>query len=542
MRELERLGAEASVHVPERQDDGAANVAHAMAEFRPDWIVNVVPAVSKRQADLGGLALSTDSAPDDIVAAGGRITLRVFQALSAANLTDVTVYTVTSGAHRVVTSDEVIPAQGAIIGIARTARVEYPGVRHVLIDLDAADVKLRGPPAVPGWPRSSVRRPPAKLRSPCAATACWRLASTGSHPGRVRVRIDPDGWYVVTGGLSGVGMECARALLELGARKLVLCGRRAPRQERAEQVRRLRRQFDADIRTELVDVTSRQQVDRLFAEYSSGDRAVRGVIHAAGLIDDGIIEQMDWSRVAGVLGPKAQGGVESAPQRRRTRARSRPVRDDVLLRPACSAIPARSATPPPARSWTPWPATAGPSGCPACPWIWGPGRTSATWRATTGCSGGSKSRASDIPGSAGRRAVRGAMAAWSAGQAAILPTRWSDLDPEHHLASNPVVAELLGDRTEVSPAEPRSASAITSADILACCQEVICDVLGFDVEELGRLDLTNAGMDSLNALTIRNRLQRRLSLPLPALICFDKPTLGELVADIERRMAAHVAG
>lgn len=543
VRELERLGAEASVHVPERQDDGAANVAHAMAEFRPDWIVNVVPAVSKRQADLGGLALSTDSAPDDIVAAGGRITLRVFQALSAANLTDVTVYTVTSGAHRVVTSDEVIPAQGAIIGIARTARVEYPGVRHVLIDLDAADVKLR-------WATRVVPRLAAVIGSPPAGEVeialrgdrvlAPRLNRVTPRPGRVR--IDPDGWYVVTGGLSGVGMECARALLELGARKLVLCGRRAPRQERAEQVRRLRRQFDADIRTELVDVTSRQQVDRLFAEYSSGDRAVRGVIHAAGLIDDGIIEQMDWSRVAGVLGPKAQGAWNL----HRSAAEHAPDLDLFVMTSSSTGLFGNPGQVGHAAASAFLDALAGHRRAVGLP---GLSLDLGAWSDVGYLAGNDgllrrleKQGVGTIPGSAGRRAVRGAMAAWSAGQAAILPTRWSDLDPEHHLASNPVVAELLGDRTEVSPAEPRSASAITSADILACCQEVICDVLGFDVEELGRLDLTNAGMDSLNALTIRNRLQRRLSLPLPALICFDKPTLGELVADIERRMAAHVAG
>ena len=77
---------------------------------------------------------------------------------------------------------------------------------------------------------------------------------------------------------------------------------------------------------------------------------------------------------------------------------------------------------------------------------------------------------------------------------------------------------------------------MTAEDVLACCQEVIARELGFDGGELDGLDLPKAGMDSLNALTIRNRLQRRLSVRLPASICFDNPTVGELAGDIEKRM------
>lgn len=535
-RELERLGAEVLVHVPADRPDAVEVAARVMADHRPDTIVNAVPAARKRHADLGGLPLATDSVSDDVVAAGGLDTLRTFQAVSAANLPEVTVCTVTSGAHRVLTSDDVVPAQGAIVGVARTARTEFPNVRHVLVDLDAADTRHR-------WAETAARLAAAVASAPVGdaelALRGDRVLLPRLRPGRTpagagRVRIDPAGWYLVTGGLSGVGLECARALLELGAGKLVLCGRSAPDEERAERVRRLRREFDADIRTETVDVASRRQVDRLLAAYSSGDSVVRGVVHAAGVLDDGIIDRMDWSRMAHVLAPKAQGAWNL----HRGAAEHAPELDLFVMTSSSAGLFGNPGQAGHAAANAFLDALAGHRRAVGLP---GLSVNLGSWSDVGYLAGNDdflrrleERGLGTIHSSEGRPALRAAIEHRPSGQVAVLPTRWKDLDPDHHLASNPLVGGLTGGADQ--PDEEGSSAPTTSADIMACCREVVARVLGFDVEELDRLDLTRAGMDSLNALTIRNRLQRRLSVPLPASICFDKPTISELAADIEKRM------
>ncbi|MGX7674450.1 type I polyketide synthase [Plantactinospora sp. DSM 117369] len=537
-RELERLGAEVLVHV--LTDDAVADAARVLTDYRPDTVVNAVPVLRKRQADLGGLPLATASVSDDVVAAGGVASLQIFQAVSAANLPDVVVCTVTSGAHRVLTSDDVIPAQGAIVGIARTARTEFSTVRHVLIDVDAAATKQR-------WAASAVPRLAAAIGSAPVGDA--ELALRGERvllprlrPGRVpagagRTRIDPAGWYLVIGGLAGVGLECAHALLELGARRLVLCGRSAPGPERAAQLRRLSREFGADIRTEAVDVSSPRQVDRLFAGYCAGDAVVRGVVHAAGIIDDGIIDRTEWSRIARVLAPKAQGAWNL----HRSAAEYAPHLDLFMMTSSFTGLFGN-------------PGQAGHAA--ACAFL----DALAGHRRAVGLAGLSVNLGSwsdvgylagnedflrqleeqglgTISSAAGRPVLRSAIEGWPSGQVGLLAIRWKDLDPDHHLASNPLVGGLIGG-AESAPgaADSPSAAPMTPEDVLACCQEVVARELGFDGDELGGLDLAETGMDSLNALAIRNKLQRRLSVPLPASICFDKPTVDELADEIKRRM------
>ncbi|TMR06542.1 type I polyketide synthase [Actinomadura soli] len=538
-RELERLGAEVLVHaLSDEHDDAVAAAARAIAEYRPATVVNAVPALRKRHADLGGLPLTTESVSGDVVAAGGLATLRTFQAVSAANPHDVTVCTVTSGAHQVLTSDDVIPAQGAVIGVARTARTELSTVHHMLIDLDPADTRQRWSAAVARL-AAAIGSAPAgdaelALRGDRTLLPCLRPAMPPSGGGRVR--IDPGGWYILTGGLSGIGLECARALLELGARRLVVSGRRAPRRELAERMRRLRQEFAADIRTETVDVTSRPQVARLLADYSSGDFAVRGIIHAAGVIDDGIIDRTDWSRMARVLAPKAQGAWNL----HRCATEYAPDLDLFVMTSSYGGLFGNPGQAGHAAANTFLDALAGHRRAVGLP---GLSLDLGSWSDVGYLAGNDgylrrleEQGVGTISSSEGRPVVRAAIEGWPAGQVAILPTRWHDLDPDHHLASNPVLNGVTGDGSAFSPGDADAPAPVTPADIMACCQGVVARVLGYDVEELGRIDLAEAGMDSLNALTIRNRLQRLLSVPLPASICFDRPTLSELAADIEKRM------
>jgi phthiocerol/phenolphthiocerol synthesis type-I polyketide synthase E len=538
-RELERLGAEVRVHV--LTGDAVTDAERVLTGYRPDTVVNAVPLLRKRRSDLGGPPLATASVSGDIVAAGGEATLRVFQAVSAANLSDIVVFTVTSGAHRVLTSDEVIPAQGAIVGIARTARTEFSTVRHVLVDVDAAASRRR-------WVTTAVPRLAAAIASVPAGDA--ELALRGDRvlvprlrpgrvpPGAVRARIDPAGWYLVIGGLAGVGLECAHALLELGARRLVLCGRSAPGPERAERLRRLSREFEADLRTETVDVSSAGQVDRLFARYGAGDAVVRGVVHAAGIIDDGIIDRTDWSRIERVLAPKAQGAWNL----HRSAAEHAPDLDLFVMTSSFTGLFGNPGQAGHAAACAYLDALAGHRRAVG---LAGLSMNLGTWSDVGYLAGNEdflrrleEQGLGTITSAEGRPALREAIEGRPSGQVGLLPIRWQDLAPDHHLASNPLVGELTGAgfASAASTAADPPAGPMTAEDVLACCQEVVARELGFDRAELDGLDLAKAGMDSLNALTIRNRLQRRLSVQLPASICFDNPTVGELAGDIEKRM------
>ncbi|SCL23206.1 Acyl transferase domain-containing protein [Micromonospora pallida] len=129
-----------------------------------------------------------------------------------------------------------------------------------------------------------------------------KVVVTHDHPPVVR----PDATYLITGGLGGIGPAVARWLVDRGARHLVLLGRSAPSAEVAATLRDLHP--DARIHTRQADVADPDALAGMLAEIAATMPPLRGIVHAAGVLDDGVLAQQTWSRFAGVLAPKVAGG------------------------------------------------------------------------------------------------------------------------------------------------------------------------------------------------------------------------------------------
>jgi NADPH:quinone reductase-like Zn-dependent oxidoreductase/surfactin synthase thioesterase subunit len=121
---------------------------------------------------------------------------------------------------------------------------------------------------------------------------------------RARLELRPDRTYLVTGGTDGFGLEVARFLFERGARHLVLVSRSGPKlPEDAEAIAALER-AGAQVRVEKVDVGDEGGISQLL---DSLEMPLAGVVHAAGVLDDGRIPEMAEERFARVFRPKAVG-------------------------------------------------------------------------------------------------------------------------------------------------------------------------------------------------------------------------------------------
>ena len=127
--------------------------------------------------------------------------------------------------------------------------------------------------------------------------------------------------YLVTGGLGGIGVELARWMVHNGASRLVLMGRTPlpPRTEwSAEQPPRIRHMIDAvtdlealgaNIRYASVDVADETQLAAFLRDYQSEHwPPIRGVFHAAGVIEDRLVIKLDADAFQKVMRPKVIGG------------------------------------------------------------------------------------------------------------------------------------------------------------------------------------------------------------------------------------------
>jgi acyl transferase domain-containing protein/NADPH:quinone reductase-like Zn-dependent oxidoreductase/SAM-dependent methyltransferase len=114
-----------------------------------------------------------------------------------------------------------------------------------------------------------------------------------------------DATYLVTGGLSGLGLLTAGWLVERGAGCVVLVGRSEPTVQAREVLAGFER-AGARVVVERADVTRDDDLDRVFERLRLLP-PLRGIIHSAGVLDDGVLDQQDWPRFERVLGPKVAG-------------------------------------------------------------------------------------------------------------------------------------------------------------------------------------------------------------------------------------------
>jgi myxalamid-type polyketide synthase MxaB len=148
----------------------------------------------------------------------------------------------------------------------------------------------------------------------------FRHMAQAKHVGKVVLRVaretavDQDealsfsgeGSYLITGGKSGLGLLVAQWLVERGARHLILLGRQPASAQALQTIEQLRA-MGVSVRLVEADVVDRAALERVFSELKEDGLALRGVVHSAGVLEDGVLLQQDWGQFFRVLRTKAEG-------------------------------------------------------------------------------------------------------------------------------------------------------------------------------------------------------------------------------------------
>ncbi|MFC5662552.1 SDR family NAD(P)-dependent oxidoreductase [Kitasatospora misakiensis] len=117
-------------------------------------------------------------------------------------------------------------------------------------------------------------------------------------------RFRGDGTYLITGGLGALGLSLAEFMAERGAGRLALVGRSAPREDAVARIEALRAR-GVRVETFAADVTDRAALRRVREQLPP----LRGVVHAAGLLDDATVLNLTEDQLHRVLAPKVDGAV-----------------------------------------------------------------------------------------------------------------------------------------------------------------------------------------------------------------------------------------
>ena len=155
------------------------------------------------------------------------------------------------------------------------------------------------------------------------AVDAFRFMAQGKHVGKnvltfdhdpvpIRFSTDPrerfkaDATYVVTGGAGGIGLEVAKRIAEQGGRHIVLMSRSGPREPALRDIEQLRA-GGITVVDARGDVSRSGDVYRVLDQVRRELPPLRGVFHAAMVLDDALITELDERRVQDVLEPKMAG-------------------------------------------------------------------------------------------------------------------------------------------------------------------------------------------------------------------------------------------
>ncbi len=141
------------------------------------------------------------------------------------------------------------------------------------------------------------------------APEAFRHLSQARHVGKLVLSIpaplNPEGTVLVTGGTGTLGGLVARHLVaEHGARHVLLASRSGASNERVEELRQDYAQFGADVTVTSCDVGDPADVRDLLASVPAR-HPLTAIVHAAGVLDDGVVETLTPEQIDRVLRPKA---------------------------------------------------------------------------------------------------------------------------------------------------------------------------------------------------------------------------------------------
>ena len=426
------------------------------------------------------------------------------------------------------------------------------GITYEIIDW--GETAAREPDLIGGMLRdlveASAQLPPLprSVFSVDDAGQAFRVMAQARHVGKIVLRragpatdIRADGSYLVSGGLSGVGLETARWLAARGAGRLVLFGRKGLTAVAESAVAEMRA-AGAEVWTEQLDVADRAGLSGLLARIRASGPPLRGIFHSAGTLDNAALASQDKSRFDTVFRAKHDGAAALD-----ALTRIDPIEMFVLYSSIASVLGAagqinhaaanaymdalaheRHSRGLPALSvnWGAWSEVGAAANAAAMSHLAGQGMSAFT--TAQGLSALERLLADgDVQAMVARIDWPSYLAARSASGAPAFLSELAKAEPPRAAAAVAQTAAAVADGRAEIEAAPASRRPVL---IAALVTRIAAGVVGFAADRQidPRTPLGELGLDSLMAVDLRNKLGKALGHRFPSTLLFDYPAIGGL--------------
>jgi acyl transferase domain-containing protein len=403
---------------------------------------------------------------------------------------------------------------------------------------DALDALARREMSCPPLETQSLTETPAVLRRMANARHIGKLVLTVGADDSDAVPVHADADYLITGGLGGVGLQAAAWLIRRGARRLTLIGRSAPSAQASAAIADLEK-TGATVRTLQFDLSDAAPLRALMDEIGA---TLRGIFHAAGILADGLVLNLDGEAVDAARSGKVEGAHALRKEARGA------LLDFVVLCSSAAGLfggqgqgayaAANAELEALAQEWR-------SDGVNVVSVAWGPWAEGGMFvGATQGAQAAWRARGLVPMSSARAFTALDRLLAREEGHAIIADIDWDRvLAQDGEGTAQPIFADMMS-RVVRATAAPRPDLAVAELRKLppGLQESELVKLLARHVRTLLELPedavlspalaLKEIGLDSLLAVELRNQLARLGGTPLPATLAFDHPTLEALASHL----------
>ncbi|MFZ1926563.1 MAG: SDR family NAD(P)-dependent oxidoreductase, partial [Solirubrobacteraceae bacterium] len=498
----------------------------------------------------GGLGWSFEEVsdvglPDAVHGLARRVLALVQGWLEDERLSDSRLVFVTSGAVSSGTREGLTGlVQTPVWGLVRSAQAEHPG-RFVLLDSDGEDASLAALLAT-----LTGDEPQLAIRA--GTVLVPRLARLPSSPEQeagmgTLGELDPDGTVLITGGTGELGAHLARHLVLVhGVRRLLLASRHGDEAAGAEELETELVELGSQVRIVACDVGDREQLEALLG--SVGDEhPLTAVVHAAGVLDDGVVESLTVESLDRVLAAK----VDAALYLHELTSHLNLAAFVMFSSSAATLGAAGQANYSAANAFLDGLATyRRAQGLPGMSLAWGLWATARGMTAELGKASLARIARAGSAGLSAEEALQLFDLAMAVDEAVLLPMRL-DLAALRDQAVDGGLPAVLRGLVRASPRREGGtggslARRLAGMDtderrvvVLNVVRSEVAAVLGYPAGSTieAERSFSELGFDSLTAVELRNRLGKTTGLRLPTTLVFDYPTPAVLADHLVREIS-----